>query len=148
MTEPQHRTTDDQSVGGRGRPDAAPTRTAANTIETIVATADAVQGSLREGHDAAVGVAQQWAGQLAGIPFTALSGGGVEPVVSGRLWVDCTLETVNVLLTVQRRSVDRLLDLQHRTASLMIESGMALATAGWGAGGGTRTARNNGASAS
>jgi hypothetical protein len=128
MTEPQHRTAGDEPVDdhGRGGPG-----TPGQAVEAVVATADAVQATLRESQDTAAGLAQQWAGRLAGIPFMALSGGGVAPVVSGRIWLDCTTEMIDALFTVQRHSVERLLDAQYRTAGLVAESGLALAAAGW-----------------
>jgi hypothetical protein len=128
MTESQHRTTDDQPVEDRGPAGAQATEQA---VDAMVAAADAVQATLREGQDTAAGVAQQWAGRLAGIPFAALSGGDIAQVVSGRMWLDCTTEMVDALLTVQRRSTERLLHAQYRTAGLIAESGLALATAGW-----------------
>jgi hypothetical protein len=139
MTESQYGTTDDQPIGHGGRAGESVAGSGEQTVEAIVATADAVQASLREGQDAATGVAQQWAGRLAGIPFNALSGAGVGSVMTGRLWVDGTAEMIDVLLAVQRRSVERLVNAQFRTAGLMAESGLALATAGWRAVGGAPT---------
>lgn len=134
MNESQHRTTDDKPVEGRGQAGVQATEQA---VEAMVATADALQATLREGQDTAAGMAQQWAGRLAGIPFTALSGGDIAQVVSGRMWLDCTTEMVDAVLTAQRRSTERLLHAQYRTASLIAESGLALATAGWRAVGAT-----------
>jgi hypothetical protein len=137
MTESQYRTTADQPINGRGRAEESDARSGEQTVDAVVATADAVQASLREGQDAAAAVAQQWAARFAGIPFTALSGGGVASVVSGRVWVDYTAEMIDVLLAVQRRSLNRLVTVQCRTAGLMAESGLALAAAGWQVLGGT-----------
>ena len=128
MTESQHRTTRDQPVEDHGRTGA---ETPGQAVEAVVATADAVQATLRESQDTVAGMAQQWAGRLAGIPFMALSGSGVAPVVSGRVWLDCTTEMIDALWTVQRHSVERLLDAQCRTAGVIAESGLALAAAGW-----------------
>jgi hypothetical protein len=134
MTESQHGVTSDQLVEDRGRVGAG---TAKQAGDAMVATVDAVQETLRDGQDTAAGMAQQWAGRLAGIPITALSGGGIAQVVSGRMWLNCTTEMMDALLTVQGRSMERLLHAQYRTAGLIAESGLALATAGWRSFGGT-----------
>jgi hypothetical protein len=126
MTEMQDRTTDDQPVTDGGWPGNVETRTAEPTVDAVLATADAVFHSLREGQDAAAGVARQWAGRLVGVPFTALSEGSGS-LVSGRLWVDSTFEMVDALLNMQRRSVLQVVGLQQRTAGLLVESGLALA---------------------
>ena len=118
MTELQDRTTDDRPVGEGGQPGSAETRTAEQTVDVVLATANAVFHSLREGQDAAAGVVRQWAGRLVGVPFTALSEGGGS-LVSGRVWVDCTFEMVNTLLDMQRRSVLQIVGLQRRTADLL-----------------------------
>ena len=128
MAELEHRTNDDQPVADDGRSGAGAPEQA---VDAMVATADAVQTSLREGGETAAEMAQQWAARLAGIPFTALSGGSIEPVVSGQIWLDCTTEMIDALLTVQRRSVERLLHAQYRTAGHIAESSLALAVAGW-----------------
>ena len=135
MTQLQDRTPDEPPVAGGGGPGNTETRTAEQTVDAVVATADAVFHSLREGQDAAAGVVRQWAGRLAGVPFTALTEGGGS-VVSGRVWVDCTFEMVDVLVEMQRRSVLQLVGLQRRTAGLLVESGLALAGASRGAAGG------------
>ena len=118
MTELQDRTTDDQPVAEGGQPGSAETRTAEQTVDVVLATANAVFHSLREGQDAAAGVVRQWAGRLAEVPFTALSEGGAS-LVSGRVWVDCTFEMVDALVDMQRRSVLQMVDLQRRTAGLL-----------------------------
>ena len=130
MTESQNGTSHDAGPGG------ADARTGEQTVEAIVATVDAVQTGLREGQDTAAAVAQQWASRLAGLPFTALTGGGLGPVVSGQVWVDSTVEMVDAVLAVQRRSVERLVSAQCRAAGLLAESGLALTAAGWRAVGG------------
>jgi hypothetical protein len=127
MTESQQRTSGDQPVVDGGR---VGTGTPAQAVDAMVTTADAVQATLREGQDTAAGIAQQWAGRLAGLPFTALSGGGIAQLVSGRIWIDCATDMLDALLTVQRRSVERFLHAQYRTAGLIAESGMTLAGAG------------------
>ena len=132
MTELQDRTTDDQPVTGGGWPGNAETRTAEQTVDAVLATADAVFHSLREGHDAAAGVVRQWAGRLVGVQLTALSQGG-GPLVSGRLLVDSTFEMVDALLNMQCRSVLQIVGLQQRTAGLLVESGLALAGVSRGA---------------
>lgn len=127
MTQSQQRTTGGEPVvdgGGVG------TGTPAQAVDAVVATADAVQATLREGQDTAAGMAQQWAGRLAGIPFTALSSGGIAQLLSGRIWLDCATEMTDTLLTMQRRSVERFLHVQYRTAALIAESGMTLAGTG------------------
>ena len=118
MTQLQDRTPDEPPVADGGGPADTETRTAEQTVDAVVATADAVFHSLREGQDAAAGVVRQWAGRLAGVPFTALTEGGGS-VVSGRVWVDCTFEMVNTLLDMQRRSVLQIVGLQRRTADLL-----------------------------
>jgi hypothetical protein len=120
MTELQDRTTDGRPVTGGGRPPAE------QTVDAVLATADEVLHSLREGQAAATGVARRWAGQLAGAPINALSGGGVRSMVSGEVWVDCTFDMVEVLFRVQRQSALQLADLQQRTTGLLVESGLAL----------------------
>ena len=142
MTQLQDRTPDEPPVAGGGGPGNTETRTAEQTVDAVVATADAVFHSLREGQDAAAGVVRQWAGRLAGVPFTALTEGGGS-VVSGRVWVDCTFEMVDVLVEMQRRSVLQLVGLQQRTAGLLVESGLALAGASRGAAGGAPVAQTD-----
>jgi hypothetical protein len=148
MTKLQDRTTDESPVVDGGHPGDAETRAAEQAVDAVVATADAVLHSLREGQDATAGAVRQWAGRLAGVPFTALSRGDVGSVVSGRVWVDCTFELVDVLVEVQRRSVVQFVGLQQRTAGLLVESGLALAEAGREAMGGPRVARTEGTEAS
>jgi hypothetical protein len=148
MTESQYGTTGGQALDGGGRAGEPFVRSGEQTVEAIVAAADAIQTSLREEQDAAAGLAQQWAGRLAGIPFTALSGGGVTSVVSGQLWVDCMAEMIDALVAAQRRSVERLVTTQCRTAGLMAESGLALAAAGWQVLGGTPAGRSGHGTAS
>ena len=134
MTELQDQTTDGRPVTGGGRP------AVEQTVDAVVATADAVLHSLREGQDAAAGVVAQWAGRLAGAPITALSGGGVRSIMSGEVWVDCTFDMVEALLGVQRRSALQFADLQQRTTGVLIGSGLALVGAGPEAVRGTRPA--------
>lgn len=118
MTELQDRTTDDQPAAEGGQPRSAETRTPEQTVDVVLATANAVFQSLREGQDAAAGVVRQWAGRLAGVPFTALTEGGAS-LVSGRVWVDCTFEMVDALVDMQRRSVLQMVSLQRQTAGLL-----------------------------
>ena len=141
MTQLQDRTPYEPVTGGGG-PGNTETRTAEQTVDAVVATADAVFHSLREGQDAAAGVVRQWAGRLAGVPFTALTEGGGS-VMSGRVWVDCTFEMVDVLVEMQRRSVLQLVGLQQRTAGLLVESGLALAGASRGAAEGAHVAQTD-----
>jgi hypothetical protein len=143
MTKLQDRTTDSSPVVDGGHPGDGETRAADQAVDAVVATADAVLHSLREGQDATAGAVRQWAGRLAGVPFTALSGGDVGSVVSGRVWLDCTFEMVDVLVEVQRRSMVQFVGLQQRTAGLLVESGLALAEASREAMGGPRAAQND-----
>jgi hypothetical protein len=149
MTQLQDRTTDEPPTPDGGRPGIEETRTAEQTVDAVVATADAVVAtadavfhSLREGQDAAAGMMRQWAGRLAGVPFTALTEGGGS-VVSGRIWVDCTFEMVDALLDMQRRSLLQLAGLQQRTAGLLVGPGLALAGRSQAAVGGTRVAQTD-----
>jgi hypothetical protein len=134
MTEPEHRTMNGEPTSDRGRPVAA-VRTTAQVFEPIAAMVEAVQGSVRESQDAAAGLMQRWTGQMTGIPFTALTR-GTGAIMSGRVWFDCTFEMVDALLTVQRRSLDRLLGIQQ-AAGPMVESGVSRA-AGSDVAGGSR----------
>lgn len=142
MTQLQDRTTDEPPAPDGRRPANEETRTAEQTVDAVVATADAVFHSLREGQDAAAGMMREWAGRLAGVPFTALTEGGGS-VVSGRIWVDCTFEMVDALVDMQRRSLLQLVGLQQRTAGLLVGSGLALAGRSQAAVGGTRVAQTD-----
>lgn len=132
MVKPQFQTKNDRSVTDPRRPDAAP----ASTVREIpaAAAAEAVQESADAARDVAVDAFQHWADGPVGLPVRVLSGGHVGPVLSGRAWLDGTFETVAALLTVQRRSTDRLLESQHRIAAQLVDSGWALTTAFGGVG--------------
>jgi hypothetical protein len=105
---------------------------AQQALDAVIMTADAVHGSVRDGQDAAADVLQRWAGRLTGTLFTTLSR-GIGPVLSGRTWAGCGLETADVLLAAQRRSVERLLVAQQRCLAQLTGSGTALAAAYWDA---------------
>jgi len=72
---------------------------------------------------------RRWADGLVGLPISTLARGDVGPMLSGRAWLDSAFDACTALLTVQRRSVDRLLEAQHRIAGELIDAGWARATA-------------------
>ena len=129
MVKPQSQTKNDRSMSDPRRSG----DTAASTMREIpaatTAATEAVQESAEAARDVAVGAFRHWAGGVVGLPVKVLAGGDVGPFLSGRAWLDGTFETVTALLTVQRRSVDRILDSQHRITARLVDSGWALATA-------------------
>jgi hypothetical protein len=130
---PQSQTKNDRAVTDqRGQGDAA-----AATVREIPVAAAATE-AVREGAEAArhvtVDAFQQWVDGMVGFPIRMSAGGDVGPVVSGRALLDGTFETVAALLTVQRRSVDRFLQLQHRIAAQLVDSGWVLTKAVGGVG--------------
>ena len=138
MVKPQFQTKNDRSVTDpRGSGD-----TAASTVREIPAAAtaatEAVQESAEAARDVTVDAFRHWADDVVGLPVKVLAGGDVGPFLSGRAWLDGTFETVTALLTVQRRSVDRILESQHRIAARLVDSGWALTTAISGVGLGGR----------
>ena len=72
---------------------------------------------------------RRWADGLVGLPISTLARGEVGPMLSGRAWLDSAFDACTALLTVQRRSVDRLLEAQHRIAAEIVDAGWARATA-------------------
>jgi hypothetical protein len=79
--------------------------------------------------DDGVDALQHWADGLLGLPISALGRGDVGPMLSGRAWLDSAYDAVAALLTLQRRSVDRMLEAQHRIAAELIDAGWARTTA-------------------
>jgi hypothetical protein len=73
--------------------------------------------------------APAWADGLVGLPIGALARGDVGPLLSGRAWLDSAFDAVAALLTVQRQSVDRLLQAQHRIVAEIVDAGWARMTA-------------------
>jgi hypothetical protein len=80
-------------------------------------------------HDDDVDAFRRWADGLVGLPISTLTRGDVGPMLSGRAWLDSAFDACAALLTVQRRSVDRLLEAQHRIAAEIVDAGWARATA-------------------
>ena len=80
-------------------------------------------------HDDDVDAFRRWADGLAGLPLSTLTRGDVGPMLSGRAWLDSAFDVFAALLTVQRRSVDRLLEAQHRIAAELIDAAWARTTA-------------------
>ena len=72
---------------------------------------------------------RRWADGLVGLPIGTLARGDVGPMLSGRAWLDSAFDACTAVLTIQRRSVDRLLEAQHRIAAELIDAGWARATA-------------------
>ena len=144
MVKPQFETKNDRSMTDprRSADDAA---SAVREIPVAAAAAtEAVQESAEAARDVTVDVFRRWADGLVGLPLRVLAGADVGPFLSGRAWLDGTFETVSALLTVQRRSVDRILASQHRIAARLVDTGWALATAisRVGSRGGERAAPN------
>jgi hypothetical protein len=138
MVKPQFQTKNDRSTTDprRSGDDAA---SAVREIPAAAAAAtEAVQESAEAARDITVGAIRQWADGVVGLPVKVVAGGDVGPLLSGRAWLDGTFETVIALLTVQRRSVDRILESQHRIAARLVDSGWALTTAISGVGLGGR----------
>jgi hypothetical protein len=138
MVKPQFQTKNDRSVTDPRRSG----DTAASTVREIPAAAtaatEAVQESAEAARDITVDAIRQWADGVVGLPVKVVAGGDVGPLLSGRAWLDGTFETVIALLTVQRRTVDRILESQHRIAARLVDSGWALTTAISGVGLGGR----------
>lgn len=82
-------------------------------------------------HDAddAVDPLRRWADGLVSLPISTLARGDVGPMLSGRAWLDSAFDAFAALLTVQRQSIDRLLEAQHRIAAELIDAGWARTTA-------------------
>jgi hypothetical protein len=80
-------------------------------------------------HDDDVDAFRRWADGLVGLPISTLTRGDVGPMLSGRAWLDSAFDACAALLTVQRQSVDRLLEAQHRIAAELIDAGWACTTA-------------------
>jgi hypothetical protein len=144
MVKPQFQTKNDRSMTDprRSGDDAA---SAVREIPAAAAAAtEAVQESAEAAREVAVDAFRHWADDVVGLPVKVLAGADVGPFLSGRAWLDGTFETVSALLTIQRRSVDRILASQHRIAVRLVDTGWALATAIGRAGsrGGEREAPN------
>lgn len=129
MVKPQFQTKNDRPVSDPRRPGDAAASTVREIPAAAAAATEAVQESAEATRDVAVDAFRHWADGLVGLPIRALAGGDVGPVLSGRAWLDGTFETVAALLTVQRRSIDRFLESQHRIAAQLVDSGWALTTA-------------------
>lgn len=80
-------------------------------------------------HEDDVDAIRRWADGLVGLPISTLVRGDVGPMLSGRAWLDSAFDAFAALLTVQRKSVDRLLEAQHRIAAELIDAGWARTTA-------------------
>jgi hypothetical protein len=80
-------------------------------------------------HDDDVDAFRRWADGLVGLPISTLTRGDVGPMLSGRAWLDSAFDACAALLTVQRQSVDRLLEAQHRIAAELIDAGWVCTTA-------------------
>ena len=129
MVKPQFQTKNDRSMTDprRSADDAA---SAVREIPVAAAAAtEAVQESAGAARDVTVSAFRHWADDVLGLPVKVLAGADVGPFLSGLAWLDGTFETVSALLTVQRRSVDRILASQHRIAARLVDTGWALATA-------------------
>jgi hypothetical protein len=129
MVKPQTQTKNDRSMSDPRRSGDIAASTVREIPAATTAATEAVQESAEAARDVTVDVLRRWAGGVVGLPVQVLAGGDVGPFLSGRAWLDGTFETVTALLTVQRRSVDRVLRSQHRIAARLVDSGWALATA-------------------
>ena len=126
MTEPQAQMPNGQPVAVATRPGDPAEPSVEETLDGGIATTGTVQESLQTGLAATAGVVREWADGLAGLPFSALTRGDVDPISLNRSWLDGTFELIDVWWTVHRRSVDHLLALQRRAAAQMLDSGRAL----------------------
>jgi len=132
MTKPQLPSKNDRRAGnGRELYDA--TSAMSEVPTAAAATAEAVREGAEEAQAVTTDLLRHWADAFFGLPIKMLAGGDVRPVLSGRAWLDGTFEAVTALLTVQRRSVDRLLESQHRFATQLADSGWTLTAAIGGA---------------
>lgn len=135
MVKPDTEMKNDRPVGEpRRRPQEAATATIQDLPSAAAAASEAVQQGAEAAGTVTVDALRNWTDGILGLPVRVLAGEDVGPWLSGRAWLDGTFETVAALMTVQRRSVDRFLQVQHRIAAQLVDSGWTLAMAAGSAG--------------